>query len=71
MLQQVMTAPGKIEFREIPPPEPRPGEALKKIMKTGVCGSTSTYTMGSTPSQATLSPRATRFPALWKSWGRA
>ncbi len=39
MLQQVMTAPGKIEFREIPTPEPGPGEALIKIMKIGVCGS--------------------------------
>ena len=39
MLQQVMTASGKIEFREIPTPEPQPGEALIKIMKIGVCGS--------------------------------
>ncbi len=39
MLQQVMTAPGQIEFREIPTPEPAPGEALIKIMKIGVCGS--------------------------------
>lgn len=39
MLQQVMTAPGKIEFAEVPIPEPKPGEALIKIMKIGVCGS--------------------------------
>lgn len=39
MLQQVMTAPGKIEFREVPTPKPGPGEALIKIMKIGVCGS--------------------------------
>lgn len=39
MLQQVMTAPGKIEFVEVPIPEPKPGEALIKIMKIGVCGS--------------------------------
>lgn len=39
MLQQVMTAPGVIEFREIPTPEPGPGQALIKIMKIGVCGS--------------------------------
>lgn len=39
MLQQVMTAPGKIEFVEVPTPEPKPGEALIKIMKIGVCGS--------------------------------
>lgn len=39
MLQEVMTAPGKIEFREIPVPEPKDGEALVKIMEIGVCGS--------------------------------
>ncbi len=39
MLQEVMTAPGKIEFREIPVPEPKKGEVLVKIMNIGVCGS--------------------------------
>lgn len=39
MLQQVMTEPGKIEFREIPAPEPGRGQALIKIMEIGVCGS--------------------------------
>lgn len=39
MLQQVMTEPGKIEFREIPTPEPAEGEVLVKIMEIGVCGS--------------------------------
>lgn len=39
MLQQVMTEPGKIEFREIPTPEPGRGQALIKIMEIGVCGS--------------------------------
>lgn len=39
MLQQVMTAPGKIEFREIETPVPKAGEALIRIMKIGVCGS--------------------------------
>lgn len=39
MLQQVMTAPGKIEFREIPVPEIGDNEVLIKIMKIGVCGS--------------------------------
>ena len=39
MLQQVMTAPGKIEFREIETPVPRAGEVLIRIMKIGVCGS--------------------------------
>ncbi len=39
MLQQIMTEPGKIEFREIPVPEPGEGEVLVKIMEIGVCGS--------------------------------
>lgn len=39
MLQQVMTAPGAIEFREVPAPEPKPGEVLIKIRKIGICGS--------------------------------
>ena len=28
MLQQVMTAPGVIQFREVPTPQPQPGEVL-------------------------------------------
>ena len=39
MLQQVMTAPGVIEFREVSTPQPQPGEVLVKIQKIGVCGS--------------------------------
>lgn len=39
MLQQVMTEPGRIEFREVPVPEPGEGQALIKIMEIGVCGS--------------------------------
>ena len=39
MLQQVMTATGKIEFREIETPVPKAGEVLIRIMKIGVCGS--------------------------------
>lgn len=39
MIQQVMTAPGKIIFREVPTPEPQAGEVLVKIMNIGVCGS--------------------------------
>ena len=39
MLQRVMTAPGKIEFREIETPVPKAGEVLIRIMKIGVCGS--------------------------------
>lgn len=39
MLQQVMTAPGEIIFREIPKPEPAADEVVVKIMKIGICGS--------------------------------
>ena len=39
MLQQVMTEPGQISFREIPVPEPGPDQVLVKIKKIGVCGS--------------------------------
>lgn len=39
MIQQVMTAPGKIEFRTLPVPEPKAGEVLIKMMRIGVCGS--------------------------------
>lgn len=39
MLQQVMTSPGVIEFREVPVPTPGEGQALVKIKRIGVCGS--------------------------------
>lgn len=39
MLQQVMTAPGVIEFKEVPIPEVTDNQVLIKIMKIGVCGS--------------------------------
>ena len=39
MLQEVMTAPGEIIFREVPVPEPGDDEVLVKMMKIGVCGS--------------------------------
>lgn len=39
MLQQVMTSPGVIEFREIAKPEPKKGEVLVKIKRIGICGS--------------------------------
>lgn len=39
MLQQLMTAPGEIVFREVPVPQPKPHEALVKIMRIGICGS--------------------------------
>lgn len=39
MLQQVMTAPGEIEFRQVPVPEIDDNQVLVKIMKIGICGS--------------------------------
>lgn len=39
MLQQVMTEPGVIEFREVAVPEIKENEVLVKIIKIGICGS--------------------------------
>ncbi len=39
MIQQIMTQPGVIEFREIPVPVVGRGEILVKIKRIGVCGS--------------------------------
>jgi len=39
MKQEVMTAPGKIEFQDIPIPELNENDVLVKIMRIGVCGS--------------------------------
>lgn len=39
MLQQIMTAPGVIEFQEVPTPEHTDNQVLVKIQKIGICGS--------------------------------
>ena len=39
MLQQIMTAPHTITFREVPIPAPGPNEALIRILRIGICGS--------------------------------
>ncbi len=39
MKQAVMTSPGVIEFRDVPAPEPGPGQVLLRIKRIGVCGS--------------------------------
>ncbi|HCT90435.1 MAG TPA: alcohol dehydrogenase [Lachnospiraceae bacterium] len=39
MIQQVMTAPKKIEFRNVAVPVPEPDQVLVKVMKIGICGS--------------------------------
>jgi L-iditol 2-dehydrogenase len=39
MKQAVMSAPGKIEFQDVPVPEPQPGQVLLRVERIGVCGS--------------------------------
>ncbi len=39
MLQQIMTKPGEIQFREVPIGEPGEGEVLIKMRNIGICGS--------------------------------
>ncbi len=39
MRQAVMVEPGRIEFRDVPKPQPGPGEILLRIKQIGVCGS--------------------------------
>lgn len=39
MLQQVMTAPRKITFRDVPTPQPQPGQVLIAVKRVGICGS--------------------------------
>lgn len=39
MIQQVMTAPKEITFREVPMPQPEKNQILVKIMNIGICGS--------------------------------
>jgi len=39
MKQAVMTSPGVIELRDVPAPEPGPGQVLLRIKRIGVCGS--------------------------------
>ncbi|CAN5801031.1 zinc-binding alcohol dehydrogenase family protein [soil metagenome] len=39
MRQVVLERPGQFIIRDVPPPEPGPGEALVRIRRVGVCGS--------------------------------
>lgn len=39
MIQQLMTEPGEISFRNIAIPEPGPDQVLIKVKKIGICGS--------------------------------
>lgn len=39
MIQQLMTEPGNIIFRDVPVPQPGPDQVLIRIKKIGICGS--------------------------------
>jgi len=39
MKQAIMTAPGAIEFGDVPSPQAGPGEVLVRVQRIGVCGS--------------------------------
>ena len=39
MIQQVMTQPGQIVYREVPDPIAQPGQVLIRMMRLGICGS--------------------------------
>ena len=39
MRQAIMTSPGTIEFRQVPVPQPGPGEVMVRVQRIGVCGS--------------------------------
>jgi L-iditol 2-dehydrogenase len=39
MRQAIMTAPGEIEFRDVPVPRPGPDEVLIRVKTIGICGS--------------------------------
>jgi L-iditol 2-dehydrogenase len=39
MLQQIMTKPGEIIFKEVPVPQLEDGQVMVKIRNIGICGS--------------------------------
>ena len=39
MLQQIMTEPGTISFREVEKPIPKAGQVSIRMMRLGICGS--------------------------------
>ena len=49
MLQQVMTKPGEIIFREVEIPEVKDDQVLVKIMNIGICGSDIPVYLGKHP----------------------
>ena len=41
MKAYVLEGPGRLCFKDVPVPEPRPDEVLIKVMAAGICGSSS------------------------------
>lgn len=70
MLQQVMTAPGKIEFHEVPVPEAGEGQVLIKIQNIGICGSDIHVYHGNTLLLPIRSHRDTKCRARLRHWER-
>ena len=58
MRQAVMTAPGKIEYRDIPEPTAGAGEVLLRVAACGICGSDLDVLHGTRPAEVT------RYPAI-------
>ena len=64
MLQQVMTKPGEIVFREIERAVPWAGQISVRMMRLGICGSDIHVYHGSIPSPLTPLLKDMRFPEL-------
>jgi L-iditol 2-dehydrogenase len=69
MKQAVMTAPGKIEIRDVPPPEPAPGEVLLRVQRIGVCGSDVHVNHGRHPYTSYPVIQGHEFAASVEAWG--
>lgn len=49
MLSALCTGPGTIELRDLPKPDPGPGEVLLRVRRCGICGSDLHYWAGGFP----------------------
>jgi len=64
MKQAVMTAPGRIELRDVPLPEVAPDQVLVRVKRIGVCGSDIHVFHGKHPLTPYPGSRAMKPPAL-------